>query len=337
MLLISAKPAADKVISVGRQPQLSVDNKGLIRVVCGSNDSIFCSTSADNGNSFSKPALVGVVPKMHLGMARGPQLASSANYSVVTAMDDEGDIHFFTLKHRPGESWKEGGFVNDVRSSAPEGLMNIAADKNDNFYATWLDLREDRKNNIYFSSFKPSANKWAKNTLAYRSPDGHVCECCRPSIAVQGSKVAIMFRNWLSGSRDLYLARSVNGGRTFAPAEKLGSGTWKLNACPMDGGGLAFDAAGAINTTWRRGTSIYCAKPGEKETELAEGRDCSINTSGSQTLVAMTTKEGIKLKYVETGKELIIGKGGYLKTISLPGNKVLCVWEEDKVIRTRVI
>jgi hypothetical protein len=66
-----------------------------------------------------------------------------------------------------------------------------------------------------------------------------------------------MFRNWLNGSRDLYLAPSVNKGRTFKDAVKLGTGIWKLNACRMDGGGLDFNVDNTINTTWQRSGNVY--------------------------------------------------------------------------------
>jgi hypothetical protein len=332
----SSSPSGN-VISKGRQPQVSMDNAGIIRVAFGRNDSIFCATSADKGATFSKPALVGVVPKMHLGMARGPQLASSASYSMITAIDEKGDIYYFTLKHAKGESWKSKGFVNDVRGSAPEGLMNLASDRQDNFYATWLDLREGKSNNIYFSSVNAAANKWNKNTLVYKSPDGHVCECCRPSIAVNGQTVAIMFRNWLNGSRDLYVITSANKGQAFNAAIKLGNGTWKLNACPMDGGGINFNTDNTINTTWRREGVVYYCKPGEPEKELGKGRDCSISASKNQILVSMSDAGNIKYKNVQTSQETEVGKGSYLKTLILPGNNVLCIWEEDNMIKTRNI
>lgn len=49
-------------------------------------------------------------------------------------------------------------------------------------------------------------------------------------------EIAVMFRNAIEGARDLYLTRSHDGGRMFEPAARLGSGTRKLEACPMDAG-----------------------------------------------------------------------------------------------------
>jgi hypothetical protein len=334
--LVSFSPPAVNTIAAGQQPQISSDNAGAIRVVFGRNDSVFCSTSVNKGTSLSAPAFVGHVAQMHLGMARGPQLASSAHFSVITAMDKAGNIHYFMLDHQKGK-WQNKGVVNDITGSAPEGLMNIPCDNKDNFYATWLDLRLNKRNNIYFSSLPAGNNKWLKNTLVYRSPDEHVCECCRPSIAVKGSNVAIMFRNWLSGSRDLYLATSANKGRTFNKAMKLGSGTWKINSCTMDGGGLNFNADNTINTTWQREGIVYYCKPGENEKELGKGRDCSISSSQNEIVVAMGDGGELKYKNVKSGQETVVGKGGYLKTIIMPGSKILCVWEQDGGIKTNLL
>jgi len=333
--LSSFMPPAPNSIAAGQQPQIARDAAGRIRVVFGRNDSIFCSASANQGKSFSVPVLVGKVAQMHLGMARGPQLASSAHYSVVTAMDKEGNIHCFMLDHSKGQ-WQNKGLVNDIKASAPEGLMNIACDDKDNFYAVWLDLRLNKRNNIFFTSLPAGHDKWLKNILVYRSPDEHVCECCRPSVAVKGSNVAIMFRNWLNGSRDLYLATSTDKGRTFNNAVKLGTGTWKLNACPMDGGGLNFNADNSINTTWQRQGVVYYCKPGDSEKELGKGRDCSISNDKDETLVAWTSGDEIKYRNMLTNAETLVGKGSYLKTLLLPGKKVLCVWEQDRSIKSRI-
>ncbi|MEB0262802.1 MULTISPECIES: hypothetical protein [unclassified Mucilaginibacter] len=38
-------------------------------------------------------------------MARGPQLTSSKNFSVITAMDKSGNIYWYRLAHATGK-WK---------------------------------------------------------------------------------------------------------------------------------------------------------------------------------------------------------------------------------------
>lgn len=312
-------------LASGEQPQVSIDNTGLIRLVYGNADKIYLSTSQDNGKTFSKPSLVGEVKEMHLGMARGPQLASSKDFSVVTAMDKTGNIHSFKQSHKTGK-WEKIQNVNDQSGSAPEGLMSIAADENNNFYAVWLDLRNDRQNNICFSTLKGNSG-WSKNKFVYKSPDSHVCECCKPSIAAKGNNVSIMFRNWLRGSRDLYLITSSDKGQTFSDAQKLGNGTWQLKGCPMDGGGLALDGNNNVNTAWQREGIVYYAQPGQQEERLGEGRHVSL----SGDLVSWENGSSLVVKRIN-GEQKQIGEGKALQVYELRDKSVLAVWEMDDQI-----
>ena len=74
-----------------------------------------------------------------------------------------------------------------------------------------------------------------------------------------------MWRNASAAPEIFYLLRSPDGGPAFGKPEKLGQGTWMLNACPMDGGGLAH-ADGRTITAWRRDLEIFLAEPGKPET-----------------------------------------------------------------------
>lgn len=317
-------------IAQGVQPEIALDSKGVVRVVFGRNDSIFCSSSTDKGVSFSKPALVGHLSKMHLGMSRGPQMASSLHYSVVTAMDQNGNISWFLLDHG---KWISKGFVNDQKGSAPEGLMGLSADEQDHFYAVWLDVRLHKKNNICFSSLSANGGKWTANKFIYRSPEGHTCECCKPNIAVLGDHVAVMFRNWLKGSRDAYLAESNNGGGTFTNPEKLGLGTWKLNGCPMDGGGVTIDEHNQVLTTWQREGIVYYCKLHEKEISIDKGRIGSITASKGKVICCYQNSNEIRMKEMTSGKEQTIAKGSFVKSIVLPTQSILLVWEQDRQIQ----
>jgi hypothetical protein len=339
ILLLSLTSWSDvktDTISSGEQPQITSDNLGVIRIVFGQKDKIFCVTSHDKGVTFSQPVLVAQLPQMHLGMSRGPQFASSINYSVITAQDKAGNIHWYKLNHSSNK-WKTMGIVNDQNGSTPEGLMGIAADKKDNFYAVWLDTRTGGNNQIYFSSLLNKAAHWSKNRLAYRSPDQHVCECCKPSIAVQGSTIAIMFRNWLNGSRDLYLTKSLDGGTSFTGAQKLGMDTWKLNGCPMDGGGIAIDGSNVIRTTWQRKGNVYYAQPGDPEINIGSGRNCNISGTGNNAVLTFQNNDTVKVLSLKNKNVVVVGKGSFLKTVVLANNKILCVWEQDNEIKFKRI
>jgi hypothetical protein len=137
-----------------------------------------------------------------------------------------------------------------------------------------------------------------------------------------------MWRNWLGGSRDMYLARS-NDGIAFSKPEKLGTGTWKLNACPMDGGGIAV-TDGRIVTAWRREHELFLDVPGEKEIDLATGVDIAIAGAPSGALAIWTTPSG--LRAVLPGKKEpieIAPKGSFPSIIALPNGHALAAWEDE--------
>jgi hypothetical protein len=315
---------AQRVLASGKQPQMALDAKGVLRLVYGEKEKIFCTESNDNGITFTKPVLVAEVPGMHLGMSRGPQIASSANYSMITAMDKSGNIYSFMLDHKK-KQWVKAARINDHVDSAPEGLMGLASDDKNRFYAVWLDLRNDRKNNICISSF--DNKRWSPNKFAYVSDEDHVCECCKPSISVNGSSVAIMFRNWLKGSRDLYVTTSDNRGETFSPATKLGNGTWQLKGCPMDGGGISIDSQKQIHTAWQRDGVVFYAQPGQTEERIGDGRNISLNGN------VITWQNGTALMIKEiNGPSKSIGEGTALQAIRMKDGSIFAVWEKDNTV-----
>src|SRR3954453_21969998 len=91
----TASNPVSETIAAGQQPEVFVNKKGEVRIAFGRSDSIFCVTSIDMGISFTEPEFVGKVVEMHLGMTRGPQIASSSNFSLITAIDKRGNIHTF--------------------------------------------------------------------------------------------------------------------------------------------------------------------------------------------------------------------------------------------------
>lgn len=338
LVLLSVSGRSDtapQTLARGSQPQVSVDTKGVIRIVYGTKDQIFCLTSADNGKTFTKPALVARITGMHLGMTRGPQIASSNRYSIITAIDKSGNIHSFRLSHQ-SKKWERMQPVNDLEGSGPEGLMSISADERDNFYAVWLDIRQKKQNQIFFSSLQSGAQSWSKNRLIYESPSGHVCECCKPSVATAGSQVAVMFRNWLFGSRDLYFITSANQGRSFSAARKLGTGTWKLNACPMDGGDISIDRNQQVHSAWQRQGAVYYSKPGQGERKIESGRNVSM-VKNAKTPTILFHSGGKVFMSILNGKPLTIGEGSFAEGVVTPDHKILVVWENEGSVLFRKV
>ncbi len=145
-------------------------------------------------------------------------------------------------------------------------------------FAVWLDHRTGTQGKrLYGAASKDGGATWSKNVLVYESPSGTICQCCHPSAVIDASgAIHVMWRNALDGNRDMYLAHSTDGGATFSPAEKFGAGSWALEACPMDGGGLGIGAHGKLVSIWRRESDVYLAQEGGREEKVEAGKDAAL-------------------------------------------------------------
>ena len=267
-----------KPIGTGIHPAVATDPAGVVHVVYGRGGVIFYTTSRD-GETYSEPVRVDSVPGLHLGASRGPQIAATATSVVITAIDKPGNVWAYSLNRATGR-WQPRVPVTDVPDIAKEGFVALTAGPDNAYNAAWLDLRGNRRNKIVGAHSADGGRTWSANQVMYESPEGTVCECCQLSEVSQGQQTAIMFRNFLNGSRDMYLLKSDDGGKTFGKARKLGEGTWKLNACPMDGGGsVSWTPNGAVSTVWRRADTLFTARPGQPETELTTGKNAKIVTT----------------------------------------------------------
>jgi hypothetical protein len=332
VILAQAQPiASNLVIGPGQMPNATKDKNGTIHMVYGKGDSILYVSSKD-GRSFTTPSLIAVLPQLYSFATRGPQIAATINGLVVTACTQEGNIYAFYKGAT--RIWTKSQRVNDNPETAKEGLMALSADGL-NVYAVWLNVKTSKGQTVQGARSKDGGLTWSKNLIVYDSPDGTVCECCKPSVIVHGNQVYVQFRNWISGNRDLYLAVSSDGGKSFRTAQKLGVGSWRLNGCPMDGGGLVLNK-GVPLTVWRREAKIFAAVPGQQEKEIGEGRSPYVEVLGDRQVYTWT-QNGEVVVVTQGGKTWVLGKGTQPQLKALNDNEVLCVWEGEKRIQASVV
>ena len=270
-----------------REPQLAAQGS-RVALTFGAGSALYCSTSQDAGKTFAAPVKVADVAILPLNRHRGPRIAFAGDAIVITAvvgktpsheqhahgLPSDGDLIAWRSTNG-GKNWSPGVVVNDAPGAPTEGLHALAGDGKGALFAAWLDKRGAKGTRLYGARSGDAGATWSKNVLIYQSPDGTICECCAPSAAIaRDGQIAVMWRNWLGGSRDLYLTQSRDGVQ-FSTPQKLGNGTWPLNACPMDGGGLVV-SGGEITTAWRRGETVYLAEPGRPEVPLGEGKDVAL-------------------------------------------------------------
>jgi len=311
-----------------RQPQFAAAN-GTVALAFGSGDSIWLARSTDNGANFAQPVKVVDLPKLSLGRHRGPRVVIAGNAIVVTAI--AGDLYSWRSTDG-GRTWSKGTVVNDKSQASREGLHAMAADPEGHIALAWLDDRTPGGKRLYGAFSSDAGAHWSKNVMLYESPGGTICQCCAPSLASFGhGEFAVMWRNVVQGSRDLYTMR-IRDGQPAGAALKAGTGTWKLDACPMDGGGLAF-RNGELFSAWRREHDVYLAEPGKPEIKLGTGMDVGFAVNAKGAYAVWTTPQGIQAHVPGSDSPQLLSKAGAFATlVALPDGGMLAAWEENGAI-----
>jgi len=151
---------------------------------------------------------------------------------------------------------------------------------------------------------------------ALRLDTGETCVCCRVDVAAgPGESVAVLWRKvFPENVRDMVLATSRDGGRTFGAPALVHADGWKISACPHRGGSIATDARGRLYAIWY--------------TEATEGRP---------DVLFATSADGRRFsapRRLHTGTASIPDQARL--AVDASGRGVV-VWEDSTAVRRRVI
>ena len=322
---IAVKNLVPDSFGEGRQPQVTVTPMGMIVVVFARDNSIYSVQSTDEGRSFSAPSKIADVRGLKVGMRRGPRVAATDKRIVVSA---PGADLFSFVSEDTGKTWSSAMRVNDKPGAAAEGLQNITALPDDSFYVVWLDSR-NRGAQVEGSRLDPEVKNWSENIKIYDSPDKTVCECCHPSVASDGrNKLVVMWRNWLGGNRDFYVSESTDRGDRFSPANKMGTQSWPLKACPMDGGGIIAVADVGTFAIWRRQNEILLSTPTLPEMKLGNGAQPVLARVNGRILSVWQNGSSLVIREdIQKGEPRRIPGGYPSLAASSDGKRAYLVWE----------
>jgi hypothetical protein len=340
---MSAILLAAALTFAGTQPQLAASGD-RVYLTFAAGDTISAARSADGGATFATPVTLPPAGTLALGRRRGPRIAATPRAVLVAAIAGakgggaDGDVVLYRSTDG-GTTWAAPIVVNDVPAAAREGMHGLAANEAGVVAVAWLDLRQ-KGTRIYVAVSRDHGATWSADTLAYASPSGSVCECCHPSVAVApGGRIVVLFRNHRDGARDMYLVESRDGGATFGPAAKQGQGTWPLQACPMDGGGVVVTDR-TTSAAWRRDDTVYLSTDGASasggpEVRLGPGRDPAIARHGEKVDVAWTATDGIRL--MQSGRRSPRAvPGRFASILAMPGHTVLAVEDPGGIRVVRI-
>lgn len=290
------------------EPELAVGDAGEVALAVASSSQVHVFLSTDRGASFPARSTIDAGCVLAVGQRRGPKIALAGKRLCVAVIGGErgkgkdGDVLAFT-RERTAHEWSAGTRVNAVEGSAREGLHALASGPKGELFAAWIDLRGPEPE-VYGASSSDGGRTWGENRLV--SAGTRLCPCCTPSAAIdRDGTVHVTWRTEREGARDLVLASSADAFATPATAVKLGSATWKIELCPMDGGSVR--AAGDdVLAVWRSDATLFAASsraPGSA-VELGAGVQPLV-AIGSKAHVVWSERRGGKLLRLELGRELV--------------------------------
>jgi hypothetical protein len=136
----------------------------------------------------------------------------------------------------------------------------------------------------------------------------------------------------------MYLTTTNDDGQTFAPATKLGRGTWMLSACPMDGGMVAATDGKNPMTAWRRENSVYVSATSGAEIFIGAGKQPWTAFGPDGLFAVWWGREGINLWTAKTSRGTNLSpQGGDPVVSSSPDHKiVVAAWTNEGIQSARL-
>lgn len=202
-----------------------------------------------------------------------------------------------------GATWDAPVTVTDdtlVFGSHNFHALHTAADGG--IIAAWLDGREGRSA-AFLARSDDGGRTWGKNV---RISMGEACPCCRTAIAsAPDGSVWVAWRTVLEGDvRDIVVARSRDGGRTFGEATRVHADGWVFPGCPHAGPSIIADARGRLHIAW------WTGKEGRAAAWYARADD-GVNFGAPQALSAIGTPRPVHVQ------------------LDVRGDTVLAAWDDD--------
>ena len=213
--------------------------------------------------------------------------------------------------HDSGVTWSGPVRVNDDQPTshsfeglavAPDGAVLVA----------WIETRDDKAATM----LARVTERGTRVAEPIRLDTGETCVCCRVDVAVgPGDGVSVLWRKVLADNvRDMVLAVSRDGGRSFAAPALVHADGWKITACPHRGGSIAADAKGRLYAVWY--------------TEATEGRpDVLFATSTDARRFSPPRRLHTATGSIPDQARLAVDAAG----------RAVVVWEDSTAVRRRIL
>ncbi|HSE28532.1 MAG TPA: sialidase family protein [Gemmatimonadales bacterium] len=219
----------------------------------------------------------------------------------------------FVRSEDGGRTWSPPVTVNDAGRFGEFGAHNFHAltvAPDGALLSTWLDAREG-KSGVWMSRSTDRGRTWEANRPIDRDP---ACPCCRTGVtAAADGALFVSWRAILEGDvRDVVVARSDDGGITWAEPVRPRADGWVFPGCPHAGPSLKLDSKGRVHIAW------WTGKAGEAGVWYARSDD------GGRTFASQPLATGVRS--LPAHVQLVVAAG-----------HVLVAWDDGMADSPRVL
>ena len=245
-----------------RDPKLTYRASGgiyMLAVVGGhAGSSLGLATSGDGGDSFSPPTPVS--PKDAKVSSHGensPSFSFSPGieaYALWERSTGRGIGTELMLSRSPafGHVWTGAVKVTDKAEPSTNAFSYMNVSPRGEIFAVWLDGRDPDKHSPGTSSVYLAKSTDGGESFEPNVPVAHgACPCCRPTVAFGADgAVHVSWRHvYPENLRDMAVATSTDGGKTFGEPVRVAEDRWKINGCPHSGASMVVTGA-RLWVTW---------------------------------------------------------------------------------------
>lgn len=232
----------------------------------GSPADVFAAFSRDGGATFDAPIRVNDVPgDARVSGEQTPRVALADAVQVVWATRQAKASLLRRATLRPdGNAFMPATTAHAEGLSGARGWVSLATAARGEVHVAWLDGRGDGTPAPAAEGDGRARPRMAMRQDLYQAvwrPDGtrdetriatDVCFCCKTAVATgpDGSVYVAWRHIYRPNLRDVAVARSTDGGRTFAAPVRVSEDKWAIDGCPDDGPSIGVDARGVVHVAW---------------------------------------------------------------------------------------
>lgn len=226
-----------------QQPALALGPGGLVALAMLQRGNITVALSKDGGASFSEPVVaMDCAGQARGGRQRGPRIGIDAQGTITVSAPVTFDAEerkkrypapelYLVQSHDGGKTFSAPLRVNLLEKKAPEGLHMLSVTPDGVAHLAWLDIsaRSGPGQDLYYARLVNG--ELTDRTTVART----VCECCAPGLGLdsKGNPTIAWREGGLKNSRELFLRRSLDGGKRFGTVQRINTSPTLETGCPM--------------------------------------------------------------------------------------------------------